>query len=128
MKMKRGAFFATILMLMSFGLAAQSMPDLVCQTSTKHRMIEIRQRQLSFKIPVYEMGTLKERIPASAPTLTNRLKDKALTQVTYFEGQRHKIFISDIFEPKSQGNTLTIRSRSGHEMTYPLECEVIAQI
>lgn len=64
-----------------------------------------------------------ERTPASVPTLINRLRGKSLTQVTYIDGERYKIFIENVHDLKTSSNTFSKRSRRGHEMTYPLNCK-----
>lgn len=66
-----------------------------------------------------------QRIPASVPTLINRLRGESLIQVTYLQGERHKIFIENIYDLENSSNTLSKRSKRGHEMTYPLDCQKI---
>lgn len=110
-------FCLSVLGMLNFCLADE-LPKLEC-----HAL----RGQIHFLIVDQQLKLIQgqERTPASIPTLINRLQGQTLTQVTYIQGQRHRIFLENVFDLENSSNTLSLRSKQGHEMTYPLNCQNI---
>lgn len=98
--------------------AQTEVPSIECVALRGQLKVYIVDQQL-------QITNQSDRSPASVPTLINRLRSNTLIQVTYLQGQRHRLFIENIFNLANSSNTVSVRSVKGHEMTYPLDCRHI---
>ncbi|MBT5094565.1 MAG: hypothetical protein HOM21_10000, partial [Halobacteriovoraceae bacterium] len=58
----------------------------------------------------------------SVSNIRTRFEGQGYTKIVKFEGQKHMIHIENKGSFSEVDDYLLIRSKKGHEMTYPLSC------
>lgn len=124
--MKQLKFLALLgLLLMNISALAEDREQLSlrCETQRQSYIFQVQQKSVSFMLPIYEKGKIARRFPASNASVINHIRGRdALEVVTYFETRRFKIYI-DLKNENFEGSTVSIRTRNGHEMTCPINCQ-----
>lgn len=106
----------TILTLISFDLSA----SVVCHTPRMNKIFEVSDKKVTF-FNEFENNETKRELASVA----SRTKSTAtgLTKIVDFENQKHTIHISNLQNFSDVDDYIIIKSRTGHEVTYPLTCE-----
>ena len=69
--------------------------------------------------------TLSGRNPAQVKVQRTRYSGKSITKIFYINGSKHTVFLNNAYSPDQLEDHLTIKSRQGHEMTYPMNCKLL---
>jgi len=109
---------ATLITLISFCTFA-STDKMICHTPRLDKAFVVGATQVTF---LDETLSGPERQLASIEGIRTKLVGHGFTKILDFEGQRHIIHVADSNKPSQVNDYLIIRSREGHELTYPLEC------
>lgn len=109
------ALLITIFTIMSFGSSA----SIVCHTPRSNKVFEIKDNRVTF---FNEFDSSAKRELASVISRT-KVSAKGMTKIVDFENQKHIIHISDSSNFSDSEDYIIIKAKSGHEITYPLNCE-----
>jgi len=109
------ALFITIIAVMSFN----SFASIVCHTPRSNKIFEIKDSKVTF---YNEFDKAAKREIASV-VARSKSTDKGVTKFVNFENQKHTIHIGDVSHFSDIDDYIVIRAKSGHEMTYPLNCQ-----
>ena len=109
------ALFITIFTVMSFGASA----SIVCHTPRSNKIFAIKETRVTF---YNEFDTTAKRELASVVSRSKSV-DKGMTKIVDFENQKHIIHIADVAHFSDSDDYIIIKAKSGHEVTYPLNCE-----
>lgn len=110
------ALLSTFILLVSFNTEA----SILCHTPRMNKIFEVADKKITF-FNEYEKSARRE--VASVAT-RNKPEAKGLTKIVDFENQKHTIHISDVQNFSDVEDYIIIKSKSGHEVTYPLTCEI----
>lgn len=109
----------TVLALFSTAMAA----SIVCSSPRLKKSLKISNSRVAF----LEESQLDGRQLASSDIAGVRTRNtaKGFTKILHYEGHKHMIHIEDTKDFSELEDYIVIKSREGHEMTYPLNCENI---
>ena len=104
----------TFLALLSFNTEA----SIVCHTPRMNKIFEVSDKKVTF---FSEFDSHAKRELAS---VTSRSKSSAggITKFVDFEQQKHIIHISDMNSFSDVNDYIIVKSKQGHEVTYPITC------
>lgn len=116
---------ATIITLFAFNTFASvsaSKAKMVCHTPRLDKAFVVGATQVTF---LDESLEGPERQLASIEGIRTKIAGNGFTKIMNFEGQRHTIHVANVNSPSQVEDYLVIRSREGHELTYPLDCSAV---
>ena len=105
----------TFLALLTFNTEA----SILCHTPRMNKIFEVSDKKVTF---FNEFDSRAKRELASVSSRT-KSKELGVTKIVDFENQKHTIHISDMNNFSDVNDYIIIKSRTGHEVTYPLTCE-----
>ena len=105
----------TFITLLAFNTEA----SVLCHTPRMNKIFEVSDKKITF---FNEFDSHAKRELASVSSRT-KSADTGVTKIVDFENQKHTIHISDMNNFSDVNDYIIIRSRTGHEVTYPLTCE-----
>ncbi len=108
--------FLTLLFVV---MSIHSEASIVCHTPRMNKIFEVNGKKITF---FNEFGSQNKRELASVLAKT-KSNDKGVTNTVSFENQKHIIHIADENALSDLNDYIIIKSRNGHEVTYPLTCE-----
>jgi hypothetical protein len=117
--MKALLFITTMLTLSFQTMAAQTPLALKCHTPRMAKAMKITNSKVTF---YHERDYGNSRELASLTAARTRKTQTGFTKILNFEGQKHTIYIKNTKAPSELDDYITIRSRNGHEVIYPLTC------
>lgn len=109
------AFILSILILTSFYAEA----SILCHTPRMNKIFEVSDKKITF---FNEFDNNAKRELASV-TPRSKSNSTGITKTVDFENQKHIIHIGDMNSFSDVNDYIIIKSRTGHEVTYPLTCE-----
>tara|TARA_R110000868_G_scaffold379542_2_gene645424 strand:+ start:14873 stop:15241 length:369 start_codon:yes stop_codon:yes gene_type:complete len=116
------ALFLSFIALNSFAAISASSAKLVCHTPRLDKAFVVGATQVTF---LDESLPAPERQLASIDGIRTKISGNGFTKIVSFEGQRHTIHVANVASPSQVEDYLVIRSREGHELTYPLDCSAV---
>jgi len=105
----------TFFALLTFTASA----SVLCHTPRMNKIFEVSDKRVTF---FNEFDSKAKRELASVVS-RSKSNDMGVTKVVEFENQKHTIHIANMNSFSDVNDYIIIRSRSGHEVTYPLSCE-----
>ncbi|MBC7713216.1 MAG: hypothetical protein H7177_07750 [Rhizobacter sp.] len=106
----------TFLALLTFNASA----SVLCHTPRMNKVFEVSDKKITF---FNEFDTHAKRELASV-IAKNKSEAQGITKVVDFENQKHTIHITDMNNFSDVNDYIIVKSREGHEMTYPITCEM----
>lgn len=106
------------LCLVVLAFAASSFASITCHTPRLSKAFKIENQTIAF----YQNDVAQGRKLASKTSVTTRKNKNGFTKTMKFEGQNYIIHIEDKSNLSDFNDYLVIKSKEGHEMTYPLTC------
>lgn len=105
----------TFFTLLTFNTEA----SIICHTPRMNKVFEVSDKKITF---FSEFDSHAKRELAS---VVSRSKSSAggITKFVDFENQKHTIHITDMNNFSDVNDYIIVRSRQGHEVTYPISCE-----
>lgn len=100
-------------------LAFNTEASILCHTPRMNKIFEVSDKKITF---FNEFDSLAKRELASVSSRT-KSEHMGVTKIVDFENQKHTIHISDMNNFSDVNDYIIIKSRTGHEVTYPLTCE-----
>jgi hypothetical protein len=127
-EVKLGMFFFVVFSLFLNGVAKADVlgqKSLKCKTANGEKEMTLSDKFLSFNedSPRYKFNS--QRMISSSIQVKTKKSGKGMVQTLDFEGNKHKIIIKDLSKFSEVHDYLTITSPKGHEMTYPLNCQLV---
>ena len=107
-----------ITFILFLGLNAFVQASIHCHTPRQKKIFKVDNQRVTFMIE-----GLNGRLPASLGGIRTRRKGNGFTKVVHFEGHKHTIHIQDTNNFSDLNDYLVIKSRRGHEITYPITCK-----
>ena len=105
----------TFLALLTFNTEA----SVLCHTPRMNKVFEVSDKKVTF---FSEFDSHAKRELASV-VARNKSEAQGITKVVEFENQKHTIHITDMNNFSDVNDYIIVKSRAGHEVTYPLSCE-----
>lgn len=105
----------TLFVLFTFNTEA----SILCHTPRMNKIFEVSDKKVTF---FNEFDSKAKRELASV-TSRSKSNDMGVTKVVEFENQKHTIHITDMNNFSDVNDYIIIKSRTGHEVIYPLNCE-----
>lgn len=94
--------------------------EIVCHTPREARIFSIKNNSIAFtKAILFE----SKREVASIASVRTKKTATGFTKVLFYKGNKHTIYINNTSNFSDVEDYLVVRSREGHEMTYPLNCK-----
>lgn len=107
----------TILTILSFNLNA----SVFCHTPRMNKIFEVSDKKVTF---FNEFETHSNKRQLASVTSRTKSTETGMTKIVDFENQKHTIHISDMQNFSDVNDYIIIKSRTGHEVTYPITCEM----
>ena len=107
-------FLASITFLLSLNIHA----SVVCHTPRMNKIFEVADHKVTF-FSEFESDAKREIASLNS---RNKPEQKGLTKIVDFENQKHTIHIADLNNFSDVEDYIIIKSKEGHEVTYPLTC------
>ena len=105
----------TFFTLLTFTTSA----SVLCHTPRMNKIFEVSDKKVTF---FNEFDSKAKRELASVAS-RSKSNDMGVTKVVEFENQKHTIDIANMNSFSDVNDYIIIKSRTGHEVTYPLSCE-----
>lgn len=106
----------TFLTILTFNTEA----SVLCHTPRMNKVFEVSDKKITF-FNEFDVQTNKRQLASvTGRTISS---ETGMTKVVNFENQKHTIHISDMNNFSDVNDYIIIKSRTGHEITYPLTCE-----
>ena len=105
----------TFFALLTFNTEA----SVLCHTPRMNKIFEVSDKKVTF---FNEFDSKAKRELASVAS-RSKANDMGVTKVVEFENQKHTIHIANMNSFSDVNDYIIIKSRTGHEVTYPLSCE-----
>ncbi len=112
----------TIMSLTAYSAVAPSNAKMVCHTPRLDKAFVVGATQVTF---LDETQAEADRQLASIDGIRTKITGNGFTKIMNFEGQKHTIHVNDVNSPSQVNDYLVIKSREGHELTYPLDCSSV---
>ena len=109
------ALVITFFTLLTFNTEA----SILCHTPRMNKIFEVSDKKVTF---FNEFDSHAKRTLASV-TSRSKNENMGVTRVVQFENQKHTIHIADMNSFSDVNDYIIIKSKTGHEVTYPLSCE-----
>lgn len=103
------------MVLLSFNTEA----SIVCHTPRMNKVFEVSEHKVTF----FNEFDAKARRELASLSSRTKPEIKGLTKIVDFENHKHTIHINDVDNFSEVNDYIIIKSRVGHEVTYPLTCE-----
>lgn len=120
----------TYLMIAFFALASKvafsGVPQLECRTN-HHSSQQFKFSDSKVNVNV-NTSTDANRNIASSVNFSNvrtRWSGNSMEKIGFFENKKHIIHIDDVSRPSEVNDYISIRSQEGHEVLYPLHCQLL---
>ena len=104
----------TILTLGLMSMSAKAL-ELECSTPRKNITLKLKDNKLKFD----------GRFPAETIVQRSKFKGKGLQKIFFVEGDKHTLNIDDMTAFNEFNDYINIKTKQGHEMTYPVTCKNI---
>ncbi len=114
--MKRFIYGTLILALLAPFTASG---EIICTTPRGSRQLVIKKISISMSTPTISSS----RSVASEAHVRTRLQGNGFTKIMYSSGKKFIVHVKDQDNFSEINDYLVIRSKKGHEMTYPLTCQ-----
>ncbi len=101
-------------------LSTQVLASITCTTPRESKVLVIKKTGVSLSSPYFDKIN---RGLASSSSVRTKLTAKGFTKVIFIEGDKHTIHVENKNQFSEVNDYLVIRSKVGHEMTYPLTCQ-----
>ena len=112
----------TFLSLSSFAALSPNKAKMICHTPRLDKAFIVGATQVTF---IDETQAEADRNLASVEGLRTKVSARGFTKILNFEGQKHTIHVENVNSPSQIDDYLVIKSREGHELTYPLDCSAV---
>lgn len=76
------------------------------------------------KVVMFDNQNIERREIASIMQVRTKLLSNGLTKYLSFEGKQYQIHIDDKNQFSDNDDYISIRSNEGHEITYPISCQL----
>lgn len=96
--------------------------DIICHTSGMTKVFVIKENRVSFFNPLSRISNSREI--ASVVGVRTKIFGEGFTKITYVDNNKYMIHVDNKKSFSNVNDYLTIRTKKGHEMTYPLECSL----
>jgi hypothetical protein len=106
----------TFLTLLAFNTEA----SILFHTPRMNKIFEVSDKKITF-FNEFDSHTNKRELASIVSR--SKTSDTGMTKIVDFENQKHTIHISDMQSFSDVNDYIIIKSRTGHEVTYPLTCE-----
>jgi len=116
------ATLITLLSLSTFAALSPSSAKMICHTPRLDKAFVVGATQVTF---LDETQQEADRNLASIEGIRTKISGSGFTKIMNFEGQKHTIHVDDVNSPSQVNDYLVIKSREGHELTYPLDCSSV---
>ena len=103
------------LILMATSLVSTQAMELECSTPRKNIVLKLDDNKLK----------LDGRFPAETIVQRSKTRGNSLSKIFYISGDKHTLHIENTTAFNEFDDYINIKSRQGHEMTYPVECKRI---
>jgi hypothetical protein len=110
----------TLLVLTLLVMTAKSFASIICHTPRMNKIFEINDNKVSF---IHEGDRSSDRAIASLIS-RNKNDAKGITKIVDFEGAKHTIHIEDAKRFSDVEDYILIKSKTGHEIIYPITCNL----
>lgn len=127
-EIKLGVFFFMVFSLFINGVAkaeALKGKSIHCKTANGEKEMTLSDKFLSFQEDSPRHKFNSQRMISSSIQVKTKKHGKGIIQTLDYEGNKHKITIKDLSKFSEVHDYLTITSQKGHEMTYPLDCQML---
>ena len=108
-----------ILLALSFQALAMDHP-IVCQTPQGNKGFTIFKSHVAF----HKGGLDQKRVPASIKKIRTKKTTRGFSKVLFYEGKKYTLHVDNTKSFSWVNDYVVVRNKSGHEITYPLECWV----
>lgn len=109
-----------VLAMMFFSLVSlNTQASVLCHTPRMNKIFEVSDTKVTF-FNEFDSKAKRELASVTSRTKTNEL---GVTKIVDFENQKHTIHITDMNSFSDVNDYIIIKSRTGHEVIYPLTCE-----
>ncbi|MDC1174770.1 hypothetical protein OAT67_05225 [Bacteriovoracaceae bacterium] len=98
--------------------ALASHPEVHCETPRESTKVVLKVKSVSFSSSLEESG----RDVASIQGVRTKYSKGGFTKVLFKEGNKYMFHVNNYNSFSELDDYLVIRSKTGHEMTYPLNC------
>ena len=105
----------TFFTLLTFNTEA----SIVCHTPRMNKIFEVSDKKVTF---FNEFDNQTKRELASVVS-RSKSTSKGMTKIVDFENHKHTIHITDMNNFSDVNDYIIVKSRQGHEVTYPISCE-----
>ena len=107
----------SLILLIGLGQTAiaSSPAKIKCETPREHLIVQINDNSVA----------IEGRAPAQAVIQRTKRIGNSLEKIFYLSGQKHTVHIGDINGFSDSNDYVSIESREGHEVTFPLSCALI---
>lgn len=105
----------TFFTLLTFNTEA----SIVCHTPRMNKIFEVSDKKVTF---FNEFDNHAKRELASVVS-RSKSTSEGITKIVDFENQKHTIHITDMNNFSDVNDYIIVKSRQGHEVTYPISCE-----
>ncbi len=96
--------------------------EYTCFTPRYSRAFVVKKNTIAFFDPYSQ---IKSRGIASAIPVRTRYAKKGFTKILFISGTKHTIHINNVNAPNELDDYLIMRGKKGHEVTYPINCQMI---
>jgi hypothetical protein len=111
----KAIFFGLIIL----GTKAFAAPQIICTTPRESKVILIKDSSVAFSTPE---KLINQRSVASVSSVRTKLERDGFTKIIFLDGIKHTIHIENKNKFSDLDDYMVLRSREGHEITYPLTC------
>lgn len=104
----------TFFTLLTFNTEA----SILCHTPRMNKIFEVSEKKITF------FSEFDSRAKRELASVVSRSKSSVagITKFVDFENQKHTIHITDTNNFSDINDYIIIKSRTGHEVTYPISC------
>ena len=106
-----------LLIVLTLGLMSMSAKALELECSTPRKNITLKLKDNKLK--------LDGRFPAETMVQRSKFKGDGLQKIVYVNGDKHTLNIDNMSAFNEFNDYINIKTRQGHEMTYPVTCQKI---
>ncbi len=101
------------LLLLFYFCANAYATNLRCETPRQNVVIKIENNKLK----------IDGRFPAETIVQRSKVQGQSKTMIFHAGGDKHTLHIANKDKPSELSDYINIKSRQGHEITYPVNCE-----
>ncbi len=112
--------FLAFLLSVSLGFSVASSASILCHTPRLNKVIEIKDDQITF----FKEGEISASRKLASLASRTKKSMTGFSKTVNFENQKHTIHINDVNQFSEVEDYIIIRSQKGHEITFPLTCEM----